>query len=103
MDHPDRDEWMRAVQKERDALEEMGCFGPPITLPQGKKATTTGYLFVTKADGTKKARHVYKYTPFNGHFESYETYSPVIDKAAIRIFFAEAMAREMVIIQADAS
>jgi hypothetical protein len=103
MEHPERDEWLAAVDRERQALERMNCFGPPVILPEGKKATTTGYLFVVKADGTKKARHVYKYTPFNGHFDSQETYSPVVDKAVLRMFFAEAMSRQMVIVQADAT
>jgi hypothetical protein len=33
MSHPDKDEWLLAVAKETQALEDMRCFGPPVDLP----------------------------------------------------------------------
>ena len=79
MNSPNKDEWLAAVQLERQALEDLDCFGPPQDLPAGFQATTTSYLFVVKADGRKKARHVFRYTPFNGVYSSEDTYSPVVE------------------------
>ena len=101
MEHPDKEEWLKAIDIEQQALSDLKCFGPPQDLPQGFKATTTSYLFVIKPDGTKKARLVFRYTPSNGIFGSDETYSPVIDKSVLRMFLTEAMSRGMVVEQAD--
>jgi hypothetical protein len=101
---PRREGWLAAIAKEQQALDMMDCFGPPQQLPDGFKATTTGYLSVEKQPGNiKKARHVYRFTMFNGVYEEQQTYSPVVDKVMMRTFLAEAMARGMVIEQADAS
>jgi hypothetical protein len=83
--HPEREEWMEAVAVETSTLQSMGCFGPPQELPQGFKATTTSFLFVVKPDGRKKARLVYRYSPFTEMFQGKTTIAQILDKAVLRV------------------
>jgi hypothetical protein len=100
MNSPQRDEWLKAVEKEHSALQQMGCFGQQQELPEGYKATNTNFIFVIKSDGQKKARLVFKNNPFT-YYGQQDNYSPVVDRTVIRAFLHEALRRGWNIEKAD--
>jgi hypothetical protein len=97
---PNKDDWLAAVKLEMDTLDRMGCFGEQQQLPPGFKATNTSFLFVIKSNGQKKARLVFRNNPYSA-YSTEDTYSPVVDRTALRIFLHESLCRGWIIEQGD--
>ena len=94
------DEWIEACQYEMDALThlEVWCLE---TLPEGRKAVKSKWVFKKKADGHFRACLVAKgFTQIEGMYFD-ETFSPVTRFKSLRLLLALAMLENWEIHQMD--
>jgi hypothetical protein len=102
----DGDEWAKAIKSEKDSLDENQVYELIDTMPSGRKAVGTRWVFTEKEavgdePARKKARLVAKgFSQIEG-IDFVETYAPVARATSIRIFFSMAASRDLEMIQVD--
>ena len=96
---PQREYWAATRQYELSSHVLHKTYGDPIVLPLGQTFTNTGFIYRMKTDETGavdrfKARLVLKNHKFSGPRRTWDQgFSPVADKAFLRIFLAFAAQR----------
>ncbi|RVE41872.1 hypothetical protein evm_013480 [Chilo suppressalis] len=90
-------EWQDAIESELNSLKQLDTW-EEATLPKGKKAIDTKWVFRTKQGGKKKARLVAKGFQTENR---YNFYSPVARLSTLRMMFCLAVQENLPIKQLD--
>ena len=104
---PQADKWEIARQEELQSCKVNGVWSKPMLLPEGHKAVNLGFVYALKHSAGKnspvryKARIVFKNHKFATSSTWEESFSPMVDKTTLRLFYTMVGRRQLFLRQAD--
>ena len=104
---PQAAQWEAARQEEINSCHANSVWSEPMPLPPGKKATNLGFIYALKHGGNPnlpvryKARLVFRNHKFATDSTWEDSFSPVVDKTTLRLFFTLVGRKQLFIRQAD--
>ena len=107
MSSPHAQQWENARQNELNSCRANAVWSEPMHLPPGHKSANLGFIYALKDSGNPKipqrfkARLVFRNHKFATQSTWQDSFSPVVDKTSLRLFFTTAARKNLFMRQVD--